>query len=164
MEIYQFEKLTVYNKCQRCGYEWLAKDRIPGHCPNPNCNSPYWRVPRKRAIAGTSPEKSAWYMGLLSDVMIFPDSDHIRRVRNYAHKRENIFWIFLVFSIFKKYELCAYALKWSIYSEYIGSPTYRNFQQSLKNSSDVHFYTPMFVLAQCTHTNTTMHQKRDCTI
>lgn len=34
-------------KCERCGHEWLPreKDREPKVCPK--CKSPYWNTPRR---------------------------------------------------------------------------------------------------------------------
>jgi len=38
-------------RCERCGHEWLPRDRAddasePRVCPK--CKSPYWNVPRKQ--------------------------------------------------------------------------------------------------------------------
>lgn len=34
-------------KCQRCGYEWYTRTgKLPKNCANPECKSPYWRLPK----------------------------------------------------------------------------------------------------------------------
>ena len=37
-------------QCQRCTYEWFGRvgQELPLNCPG--CDSPYWRVPRRRAV------------------------------------------------------------------------------------------------------------------
>lgn len=36
-------------KCTRCGYEWHPRaEKMPMHCPNKKCKSPYWN--RKRTL------------------------------------------------------------------------------------------------------------------
>ena len=37
-------------ECKRCGYKWIPKNKkkIPHNCANPDCNSPYWNVPRRK--------------------------------------------------------------------------------------------------------------------
>jgi predicted Zn-ribbon and HTH transcriptional regulator len=44
-------KLQGY-RCERCGHEWLPRDKAqaPGHCPK--CKSPYWSVPRGKLKRG----------------------------------------------------------------------------------------------------------------
>jgi len=39
-------------RCERCGHEWLPrnKDEAPRVCPK--CKSPYWDRPRKKALDG----------------------------------------------------------------------------------------------------------------
>ncbi len=35
-------------KCKRCGHEWVQRGlEKPKVCPNPECKSPYWNIPRK---------------------------------------------------------------------------------------------------------------------
>lgn len=37
--------MIVVNMCHRCGHEWAQRgEQTPERCPN--CNSPYWSVPR----------------------------------------------------------------------------------------------------------------------
>lgn len=42
-------KATIYF-CERCSHVWQAKGQnlpLPKVCPNGQCKSPYWNVPRK---------------------------------------------------------------------------------------------------------------------
>lgn len=36
-------------RCERCGHEWLPRnrERPPKVCPYPKCKSPYWHTPRR---------------------------------------------------------------------------------------------------------------------
>ena len=38
--------------CNRCGHTWLRRSltKLPQHCPNPKCHSPYFNRPRVRPI------------------------------------------------------------------------------------------------------------------
>ena len=33
--------------CLRCGYKWTPRIPNPRQCPNPECRSIYWDVPRR---------------------------------------------------------------------------------------------------------------------
>jgi len=35
------------NKCQQCGYEWVARVEHPRMCPNPKCLSRDWDQPKE---------------------------------------------------------------------------------------------------------------------
>lgn len=37
----------VHRHCQRCEWDWYTKKARNAVCPNPECHSPYWDVPRK---------------------------------------------------------------------------------------------------------------------
>ena len=34
-------------KCERCGHEWLPRDKEQEPTVCPKCKSPYWNIPRK---------------------------------------------------------------------------------------------------------------------
>lgn len=35
-------------KCERCGWTWTTKsNKLPKHCADKTCNSPYWQKPRR---------------------------------------------------------------------------------------------------------------------
>jgi hypothetical protein len=39
-------------RCLRCGYRWYPHGpKDPVTCPNPDCRSPYWNIPRKEDLA-----------------------------------------------------------------------------------------------------------------
>ena len=43
-------KITVDGyKCERCGHEWIPRNKKTAPRVCPECKSPYWDIPRKKA-------------------------------------------------------------------------------------------------------------------
>lgn len=44
-------RITVEGfKCERCGHEWIPRDKKESPRVCPRCKSPYWDKPRKKQI------------------------------------------------------------------------------------------------------------------
>ena len=42
-------KITLEGyKCERCGWEWVPRNKKDSPIVCPNCKSPYWDTPRKK--------------------------------------------------------------------------------------------------------------------
>ena len=63
------KKQVRFYTCERCGHTWIPRTEDPRTCPNPPCNSPYWKTKRRtpKGEAESDPSEQADETGGKSD-------------------------------------------------------------------------------------------------